>query len=257
MEALFFNRKKEKDSKRELKKILEKKSIVNDERKLDDIITTTLKEWQTALNELGLVNSNDFTKLVVDKVKQVDKWMGTRFKKSAMASDMATRIKHLAYAHMGYGSTLSYFDVDIEPTDVIKPDDILYAGDTLVIYANQYSKGPLHVVTEERWQFDFRDLTSRTRNKAVEAVRTGLQEYLMHVYRKLDKESIWTDADGHVNYNYDDIAGIEDPYEAVFKYDRVVAEYPDGGGNSVFIVDDHGEIIVIDVDHETTAITVH
>lgn len=257
MEGWFFNRKKKKDANRELKRILENKLTVTDERKLDDLITSTLKEYQEALDDLGLVDSSDFTKTIVEKAKQVDKWMGTRFKKSSMASDMAARMKHLAYTNAGYGNTLSYYDIDIETTDNIQSGDILYKGVNLVLYANQYSEGPLHVVAEELWRFDYYNTKpSRARDKLVDGVRVGLREHLMHVYRKLDEEAIWTDNDGHVNYDWDLIEKTEDPYDAVFKYDRVLAEYPDGGGNSAFIVEERGEVVTIDIDHETMAIVV-
>lgn len=257
MEGWFFNRKKEKDSKLELKRILENKVTITDERKLDDILASTLKEYQEALDDLGLVDSKNFTKALVDKAKQVDKWMGTRFKKSSMASDMATRLKHLAYSNAGYGTTLSYFDIDIETPGNIQSGDVLYKGDHLVLSANQYSEGPIHVVAEELWRFDYYNMkSSRARDKIVDDVRVGLREHLMHVYRKLDEESVWTDNDGHINYEPDAVFSIEEPHDAVFKYDRVTAEYPDGGGNSAFVVEERGEIVIIDVDHETTAITV-
>lgn len=258
MEGWFFNRKKEKDSSRELKRILENKTTITDERKLDDLIASTLKEWQEALDDLGLVNASDFTTTLVEKAKQVDVWMGTRFKKASMASDMATRLKHLAYANGGYGTTLSYYDIVIEATGSIRSGDVLYQGDNLVLYVNQYSDSPLHIVAEELWRFDYYNMKpSRGRDKLLDDVRVGLREHLLHTYRRLDEESVWTDDDGHINYDYDAIVDIESPYDAVFQYDRVIAEYPDGGGNSAFIVEERGEIVVIDVDHEVMAITVH
>lgn len=259
LEGWFSDRKNKKLKEKNREKLLEiigDKRQIATEKDLDRAIDELEKELVEAYKSLGADGSGDIIKQFVDDERNTDRWMGTRFKKRP-PKDFKTIIKHRAYVSLGAKSIsyIPYMPVPVQG-DVV-PFDIVYQTQDLIVSITEGYKGQLSLLPEQLWYFDFTETRSKTREKVVEEVRVGLREHLMHVYRTLDEEAVWTDKDGHVNYDFDLVARVEEPNDAVFAYDRVIAEYPDGGGNSSFIVEHLGETIIIDVDHEMTAITVH
>lgn len=253
LEAWFSGRKNKRNK---LSSLRDRKRLIDTEADLERALTDLEKELVDALIGFDLGIDKRIIDETVKTVRGFDSWMGTRFKKRP-PTEFKTLLRHDAYVSGNLNSVLMSVPLPIRRSDGFRPDDIVYQSQDLVIYVDQDSDGNLSLTPEELWRFDRHNIKSRSRDRAVEEVREDLRAYLLDLWKDAGEQGSWVDDRGHVNYEFDEIMNIEEPADAVFKYKEVFAEYPDGGGNSTFLVEHRDELVCIDIDHELADIVVY